>query len=133
MEVFGTMQLTQAIIFVNTKDFCEFVYNKLREKNYKATIMFSKMSTDERDEMMRKFRNGEVNVIITTDLLSRGVDVPELEIVINFDVPFMITPDNQKIGNAETYMHRIGRTGRFGTRGLAVNIYDRDEDKKHLD
>ena len=52
--------------------------------------MFSKMSPEERDEMMRKFKNGEVNVIITTNMLARGVDVPELEIVINFDIPFTI-------------------------------------------
>jgi superfamily II DNA/RNA helicase len=49
--------------------------------------MFGKMDKDERDEMMRKFRNLEVNVIIATDMLSRGIDVPEVDVVINFDVP----------------------------------------------
>lgn len=95
--------------------------------------MFGDMSNDERDEMMAKFRSGEVNVIVTTNLLARGIDVPEIEIVINFDVPFLIPANGEKQGDAENYMHRIGRTGRFGTRGMAVSIYDRDEDKKHLD
>jgi len=62
----------------------------LRKNGYKATIMFGDMSNEERDEMMKKFRSGEVNVIITTNLLARGIDVPEIEIVINFDVPYLI-------------------------------------------
>jgi len=107
--------------------------NVLRKNGYKATIMFGDMSNEERDEMMAKFRSGEVNVIVTTNLLARGIDVPEIEIVINFDVPFLIPSNGEKQGDAENYMHRIGRTGRFGTRGMAVSIYDRDEDKKHLD
>ena len=90
------------------------------------------MGRAERDEMMEKFRKGLVNVIICTDLLARGVDVPEIEIVINYDVPTHITSKG-KCGDAENYMHRIGRTGRFGTQGIAVTIYDRDEDKVYLD
>jgi ATP-dependent RNA helicase DDX19/DBP5 len=133
MKVFNELSLTQSIIFVNTKKFCETVMSVLRKNGYKATIMFGDMSNEERDEMMAKFRSGEVNVIVTTNLLARGIDVPEIEIVINFDVPFLIPSNGEKQGDAENYMHRIGRTGRFGTRGMAVSIYDRDEDKKHLD
>ena len=132
-DIFSTCALTQAIIFINTKDFCEKVHNLLRSSGYKSTIIFGEMSKEERDEMMRKFRNGEVNVIITTNLLARGVDVPELEIVINFDIPIIRNAKGEKIGDPENYMHRIGRTGRFGTRGMAVNLYDRDEDKTYLD
>lgn len=120
--------MTQAIIFVNTKAFCEIVQNVLRKNNYKSTIMFSDMSRQERDEMMQKFRNCEVNVIITTNMLARGIDVPEIEIVINFDVPTLVA-GSKRVGDAESYLHRIGRTGRFGSKGLAVTIYDRDEDK----
>ena len=90
MNVFNTCSLTQSIIFVNSKKFCEFVMLTLKKNGYKATIMFGDMSNDERDEMMAKFRTGEVNVIITTNLLARGIDVPEIEIVINFDVPILM-------------------------------------------
>jgi len=141
MDVFNTCSLTQAIIFVNTKKFCETVKNILSKNNYKAAIMFGDMSPEERDETMVKFRNCEVNVIITTNMLARGVDVPEIEIVINFDVPTLMPINgNQnrqenpiRRGDPEIYLHRIGRTGRFGTKGIAVTIYDRDEDKKYLD
>lgn len=134
MDVFDQLSLTQSIIFVNSKDFTETVHKNLTRKNYKSTIFFGRMQAEERDEMMEKFRKGEVNVIVCTDLLARGVDVPEIEIVINFDVPTRRVPNSpNKVGDAENYMHRIGRTGRFGTRGIAVTIYDRTEDKKHLD
>lgn len=93
--------------------------------------MFGDMSLEERDEMMRKFRDGTVDVIITTNMLARGIDVPEIEIVINLDVP-TFTIGGQKSGDPESYIHRIGRTGRFGTNGIAVTVYDRDEDKKYL-
>ena len=59
----------------------------MRKNGYKSTIIFGDMSNEERDEMVNKFRNGEVSVIITTNMLARGLDVPEVEIVINFDVP----------------------------------------------
>lgn len=77
---------------------------------------------------MERFRKQQINVLITTDLIARGIDVPEAQLVINFDVP-------SRQGNPEpdTYLHRIGRTGRFGTNGLALTLYDRDMDKKCLD
>jgi len=105
----------------------------LRKNGLKPTIMFGKMEKEERDEMMRKFRNGEVNVIIATDMLSRGIDVPEVDVVINFDVPTKKERNsNQAHGDPETYMHRIGRAGRFGQPGIALTLYDRDQDLKSL-
>ena len=85
------------------------------------------MSVEERDETMQKFRNQEINVLITTNLLSRGIDVPETELVINFDVPFLKI--NKEIqADPETYLHRIGRAGRFGRPGVALTILSRDRD-----
>ena len=79
--------MTQTIIFINTLNFAEVVFNVLRKNGYKAAIIFSRMERDERDEMMEKFRNREINVVLTTNLLARGIDIPEIELVINFDVP----------------------------------------------
>lgn len=78
MDVFNTCALTQAIIFVNTKQFCEIVQNTLRKNNFKSTIMFGDMSNEEREAVMAKFRKCEVHVIITTNMLARGIDVPEI-------------------------------------------------------
>ena len=105
----------------------------MRREGFKSTIIFGNMMPDERDEMIAKFRTGEVSVIITTNMLARGIDVPEVQIVINFDCPTQSTGQGrEKIGDAENYLHRIGRTGRFGTLGLALTIYDRDEDRQYL-
>lgn len=123
--------MTQTVIFVNTKKYAEALHNMMRTAGYKSTIIFGDMSVQERDEMIEKFRRQEVAVIITTNMLARGIDVPEVEIVINFDVPQMRVGD-KKVGDPENYLHRIGRTGRFGTQGLAVTIFDRDEDKEYL-
>lgn len=132
MDVFSTCSMTQTVIFVNTKKFAEVLHSLMQRNGYKATIIFGDMSVEERDEMIGKFRSGEVHVIITTNMLARGIDVPEVEIVINFDVP-TLTIKGQRMGDPENYLHRIGRTGRFGTQGIAVSIYDRDEDKTYLD
>ena len=90
MDVFNTCSLTQAIIFVNTKENCEFVQNALRKYDYKSSIIFGEMSKEECDEAMRKFQMCEVNVIIATNMLTdfaRYFNIPEVEIMINFDVP----------------------------------------------
>jgi len=124
--------MTQTVIFVNTRNYANALYQMMRKENYKATIIFGDMSVEERDEMIQKFRTGEVSVIITTNMLARGIDVPEVQIVINFDVP-TVTEKEVRRGDSDNYMHRIGRTGRFGTKGIAITIYDRDEDKVYLD
>ena len=76
MDVFTVCELTQTIIFVNTKKFAETLHSMMRKANLKSTIIFGDMSVDERDEMIGKFRTGEVSVVITTNFLARGVDVP---------------------------------------------------------
>lgn len=103
----------------------------MRREGFKSRIIFGDMSPEERDEMIEKFRSGEISVIITTNLLARGIDVPEIQIVINFDVPTQKIGNN-RVGDAENYLHRIGRTGRFGTKGLAITLYDRNEDREYL-
>ena len=83
---------------------------------------------------MERFRKLEIHVLITTNIIARGVDVPEAQLVINFDVPSQRGSDGKTtVADPENFLHRIGRTGRFGTNGVAVTIYDRDLDEKMLD
>lgn len=131
-DVFETCESTQTFIFVNSKDFAEKIHNLLRKANFKSFIMFAKMTKEERDSTIEQFRNQEIHVLITTNLIARGIDVPETQLVINYDVP-SIKFNNQSIADPEIYQHRIGRTGRFGQPGIALTIYDRDVDKQHLD
>jgi ATP-dependent RNA helicase DDX19/DBP5 len=125
--------MTQTIIFVNSKAFAETLFDILRKASLQVVIIFGKMDNQERDEMIEKFRTGKIAVIITTNMLARGIDVPEVQIVINFDVPIMMGfTQEEKQGDPENYLHRIGRTGRFGTKGLAITIYDREVDEIYL-
>ena len=81
---------------------------------------------------MDKFRKQEINVLITTNIIARGIDIPEAQLIINYDVPLEKAKDGKIHGDAATYQHRIGRTGRFGTKGIALTIYDRDIDEECL-
>eukprot|EP00347_Sterkiella_histriomuscorum_P014676 403359974 len=131
MDVFSYCQMTQTIIFINTLNFAEVVFRVLKQNGYKAAIIFSRMEREERDEMMEKFRNREINVVLTTNLLARGIDIPEIELVINFDVPKVSVKGVYKPDH-ENYLHRIGRAGRFGGKGIAVTLYDNEDDEKVL-
>jgi len=80
------------------------------------------MDWADRDQVMRRFRRGDQHILLATDLVSRGIDVPGLKLVINFDVPFEKDDDGFFKASKETYLHRIGRTGRSDTKGLAINL-----------
>jgi len=79
--------------------------------------MHGDMDQKERDLIMREFRSGSSRVLITTDLLARGIDVQQVSLVINYDLP----------ANRENYIHRIGRGGRFGRKGVAINFCTADD------
>lgn len=126
MEIFDAFEKnTQTIIFVNTKQFADIVYDKLNKSGYRCFIMFSDLTKEERDECISKFRQGLINVIIATNLLSRGFDMHTIKLVINFDVP-----TKQGVPDYESYMHRIGRSGRFGNTGVALTLFDREADEE---
>ena len=86
------------------------------------------MEKKERDEMMEKFRTGGINFVITTNMLARGIDIPTIELVINFDVPKVKVNDVFK-PDYENYQHRIGRAGRFGVKGMAITLFDNNDDE----
>ena len=128
-KIIKTLLLTQCIIFVNTRDSGQKILDLLNDLNCSAVLMFGKMDPEERDEIMERFRSGEAKSIITTNMLARGIDVTEVELVINFHVPELIGSDRTVLGgDSDSYLHRIGRTGRFGTPGIALNLFDREQD-----
>ena len=110
---------TQTIIFVNTKKYADIVYEKLNQSGCRCFIMFGDLSKEDRDTCVKKFRDGIINVIISTNILSRGFDMQTIKLVINLDVPIQKgKPDY------ENYMHRIGRAGRFGNSGVALTLLE---------
>jgi len=111
-DLYDTMTITQAVIFLNTRRKVDWLKEKLESKQHTVSHMHGDMEQGEREKIMKEFRSGSSRVLITTDLLARGIDVQQVSLVINFDLP----------NNRENYIHRIGRGGRFGRKGVAINL-----------
>lgn len=112
IDLYSSIAISQAIIYVNTKKKIMWLKKKLEENEYAIACIHGDMDQQERNEIMYNFRNGNCRILITTNLLSRGIDIQQISLVINYDLP------NDK----ESYIHRIGRSGRFGRKGVAVNL-----------
>ena len=111
-DLYETFTITQAIIYCNTSQKAAWLHCEMQERGFTVSCMHGDMDQRERDIIMREFRSGSSRVLITTDLLARGIDVQQVSLIINFDLPT----------NRENYIHRIGRGGRFGRKGVAINI-----------
>lgn len=119
-DIFRLLSLNQTIIYVGSVERAEYLGKDLCRENYTVAVIHGKMHSSDRTKVMKNFRNGAFRVLISTDLLSRGIDVQQVFVVINYDMPF----------NKETYIHRIGRSGRYGRKGTAINFVTRDDSKK---
>jgi superfamily II DNA/RNA helicase len=112
LDLYNLISTSQAIIFCNTIKKIEWLDQKLKENNFAITVIHSNMTQVERDNVVKDFRDGKTRLLLTTDLLSRGIDIPQVNLVINYDLPL----------NNETYIHRIGRCGRFDKKGVAITL-----------
>ena len=112
VDLYKAISIKQAIIYCNNKKKVEDIAAKLKENGLSMIYMHGEMSQIERDKIMKEFRSGTTRILISTDLLARGIDIQQVSLVINYDIPI----------NKENYIHRIGRTGRFGRKGIALNF-----------
>lgn len=119
-DIYSLLTIGQSIIFVETKRSADVVHRTLSDAGYTCSVLHGSIEPEMRDMTMEAFRNGESNVLITTNVLARGVDVDNVCLVINYDPP----TDQHGQPDFETYLHRIGRTGRFGRKGTAINLVD---------
>lgn len=113
-DLYKTISLGQTIIYVNNIKRVENLCKLLERENYSVTFIHGNMEQKERNEIMNNFRLGKERVLITTDLLARGIDIQQVSVVINYDLPPLKRKDN--------YIHRIGRSGRYGKKGVAINF-----------
>jgi ATP-dependent RNA helicase len=120
-DLYDTLTITQAVIFCNTKQKVDWLSEKMKENNFTVSSIHGDMDQDSRDKVMEEFRSGSSRVLIATDLWGRGIDVQQVSLVICYDLP----------SNRELYIHRIGRSGRFGRKGVAINFV-RTEDESLL-
>jgi len=116
-DLYDILTITQAVIFCNTKIKVDWLTQKMREANFTVSSMHGDMPQKERDQIMSDFRGGKSRVLIATDVWGRGLDVQQVSLVINYDLP----------NSRELYIHRIGRSGRFGRKGVAINFVKNDD------
>lgn len=119
-DLYDSLTITQCVIFCNTRKKVDWLSRKLTQTNFSVSSMHGDMKQEERDQVMNDFRSGKARVLISTDVWARGIDVQQISLVINYDIP----------DNLENYIHRIGRSGRFGRKGVAINFITKEERPK---
>lgn len=119
-DLFSMLSANQTIVYVNSIKRGEYLKNKLEEKNFTVSLIHSSMPALDRIDVMKNFRSGSTRILVSTDLLSRGIDVQQISFVVNYDFP----------KNKEPYIHRIGRSGRYGRKGVAINLINSYEERQ---
>ncbi|KAM9343434.1 ATP-dependent RNA helicase DDX19A [Pholidichthys leucotaenia] len=119
-NLYGCLTVAQAMIFCHTRKMAGWLTAQLTMEGHEVALLSGEMTVEQRAAVIERFRCGKEKVLVTTNVCSRGIDVEQVSLVVNFDLPvdFYGNADN------ETYLHRIGRTGRFGRRGFAVSMVD---------
>ena len=111
-DLFNIISANQSMIYVNSRKKAGWLTEKMQREKFAVSCINGSMMQEERNEVMKDFRSGATRVLITTDILSRGIDVQQVSLVINYELPL----------EKETYIHRIGRSGRFGRKGVSINL-----------
>jgi len=117
VDLYNKLSINQCIIYINTKNTLDNLYRSLSDDNYPVNYINSNLTSNERKKVIDEFKSGTCRVLLSTDLLSRGIDIQQLSLVINFDLP----------KDKETYIHRIGRSGRYGRKGVSINLVSNNE------
>lgn len=120
-HLLGSVDFGQSFIFVDTKKSAHSLYERLTKDGFTVGLISGDLTVEERTSMLQKFRDGNQRVVVATNLLARGIDVSGVSVVFNYDLP---THHSTRKVDFETYLHRIGRTGRFGKAGIAFNLVD---------
>ena len=115
--LFGKLEINQAIIFCNTTKRVELLAKKIVNMGFSCFYIHAKMEQEERNKVYHDFRHNACRCLVCSDLMTRGIDIPNVNVVINFDFP----------KSSETYLHRIGRSGRFGHLGIAISFITEDD------
>lgn len=116
-DLYETMTVNQSIVYANKKKTVMELAERLKRDDFAISYIHGGMPQSERNSIMKDFKSGTTRVLISTDLLARGIDVQGVSLVINYDIPY----------NKENYIHRIGRSGRFGRKGIAINLATHNE------
>lgn len=127
-NIYGSISIGQSMIFCHTKRTASWLSERMTEEGHAVALLSGELNVEQRAEVIGRFREGTEKVLITTNVSARGIDVEQVTVVVNFDLPV----DMQGRADCETYLHRIGRTGRFGKKGMAINMVDGHRAMKNL-
>ena len=116
-DLYNSISINQCIIYVNTKNTLMNFVDRLNQQKFPISFIHGELLSEQRKENLQNFKTGKTRILLSTDLLSRGIDIQQLSLVINFDIP----------KNKETYIHRIGRSGRYGRKGVSINFICNNE------
>lgn len=128
-ELYGLLTIGSSIIFVERKDTSEKLWHKMKQEGHKVSLLHGSLDANDRDRLIDDFREGRSKVLITTNVLARGIDIASVSMVVNYDLPVM---GPKREADPSTYLHRIGRTGRFGRVGVSVSFVASEHDLKVL-
>lgn len=120
--IYSLLTVGQSIVFIATKSAAEEIRGQMMGEGHAVSLLHGDMSPDQRDAVIDEFRRGMTKVLLTTNVLARGIDVLQVSLVVNFDMPMTVDENGKRFPDPETYLHRIGRTGRFGRIGVAINF-----------
>uniref|UniRef100_A0ABM5EPC1 RNA helicase n=1 Tax=Pogona vitticeps TaxID=103695 RepID=A0ABM5EPC1_9SAUR len=120
-NIYGSITVGQGIIFCQTRRNAKWLCCSLSKDGHQVALLSGELTVEQRADVIQRFRDGKHKVLVTTNVCARGIDVQQVTIVVNFSLPTTLTGE----AAFETYLHRIGRTGRFGKKGLAFNMVER--------
>ncbi|KEP49522.1 ATP-dependent RNA helicase DBP5 [Rhizoctonia solani 123E] len=122
VDLYSLLTIGQSIIFCKRREVADQIARRMSAEGHQVSSLHGAKDATERDATIDDFRDGKSKVLITTNVISRGIDILQVNMVVNYDMP--LTADGKP--DPETYLHRIGRTGRFGRKGIAINfVHDR--------
>ncbi|KAL8673978.1 MAG: hypothetical protein Q9168_001621 [Polycauliona sp. 1 TL-2023] len=127
VKLYGLMTIGSSIIFVKTRATAREIERRMNAENHQCACLTGEYEGSQRDIVIDSFRRGVAKVLITTNVLSRGIDVQSVSLVINYDLPDM-SPGAHDRADTQTYLHRIGRTGRFGRIGVSISLISGQRD-----
>lgn len=122
IKFYGLMTIASSIIFVRRRETADELSKRMESEGHHVVTLTGGLDGSERDSVIDRFREGKAKVLITTNVLARGIDVQTVTMVINYDIPDKPAPGRGYVPDAETFLHRVGRTGRFGKVGVALTL-----------
>lgn len=127
-NLYGLLTVSSSMIFTRTKKTADWLYKQLTADGHTVSVLHSDLTSEERDRLIDDFREFKTRVLITTNVLARGIDIPTVSMVVNYDLPV----DKDGKADPAAYLHRIGRTGRFGRTGVSISFVHDQESYKVL-